>query len=173
MTRFIFILCIILSLAGGVLAQTEKLTGYRNLNWDTPLNADFTNCTPSQLYTLKQDVLACKYKYDDKTYGYIDNAYVMYMFYNKKLIAVKVGIFNEILDPNIITNKYGKPYIDWGSVKTWHVGDTYIEYTSKGETRNRVTNEVISPIFSSVTYYNHAKYEEVTEKRVKQIYNNI
>ena len=173
MFRLILTLCIILSLTCSVLAQTEKLTGYRNLNWDTPLNSDFTNCTPNELYSLKQDILACKYKYDDKTYGYIDNAYVTYLFYNKKLIGVRIGIVNEILDANIITNKYGKPYLDWGRIKTWHVGDTYIEYTSKGETRNKLTNEIISPVFSSVTYYNNAKYEEVTEKRIQQTYSNI
>ena len=101
MFRLILTLCIILSLTCSVLAQTEKLTGYRNLNWDTPLNSDFTNCTPNELYSLKQDILACKYKYDDKTYGYIDNAYVTYLFYNKKLIGVRIGIVNEILDANV------------------------------------------------------------------------
>ena len=153
--------------------QIETLDGYRNLKWDTPLNSDFTNCIPSQVFQLKQNILACKYKYDDKTYGYVDNAQVSYLFYDKKLIAVQIGIFNEILDSQIITNKYGKPQSSYSTLATWKVGNTYIEYVATGGRRNKLTNEVDVPRFTSIKYINQPKYKELTEKRSGQIYNNI
>lgn len=173
MKRIFLILLTLISFFSVSFATTKELNGYRNLTWGTSLNQNFMKCTQSELYQLKQNVLACEYKYDDKTFGYINKAYVSYIFYYKKLIAVRIGIFNEILDSEIITNKYGNPYIDYGLLKTWHVGNTNIEYAAKGEIKNKITNEVVSPMFTSVTYYSNSDYEEAKNKRNSNVYNNI
>ena len=173
--RIVFILLFFLIVPAFSIAEenSQKIEGYRNVKWNTSISSDFTKCVPSELFQLKHGVLACQYKYDDKTFGYIDNAYVSYIFYNKKLIAVRIAIFNNILDAQIITNKYGKPKHSYALLSVWEIGDTQIEYVAKGETRNKLTNEIISPVFTSVTYYNNAEYIKQTQSRSEKIYSNI